>query len=67
MIGELYFISAIVAQLGLHFVVVGVVLRLCEGSWRKTRGELGSTRLLVGGGLMVLPFVCGLAWGLITR
>ncbi len=46
---------------GLPLVCVGLILRLCEYSWRKEPGSMGSTGLLVAGGLLCLPFAVWLA------
>lgn len=44
------------AAFGLPLVAVGVILRLCESSWGKRPGDLGSTGILTWGGLLSLPF-----------
>jgi hypothetical protein len=36
--------------LGLPVACVGLVLRLCEWSWHKPSGSMGSTRILAGYG-----------------
>ena len=46
----------VAATFGLPVLAVGVVLRLCEGSWGKEPGELGSGRFLLWGGLLCAPF-----------
>src|SRR5262249_30506329 len=58
-------IWGLVAVVGLVLVAVGVIVRLCEGSWGKARGELGSTGYLIAGALLFLPAACYLAAGLL--
>jgi len=36
--------------LGLPIACVGLILRLCEGSWQKPAGSMGSTAILAGYG-----------------
>jgi hypothetical protein len=55
----------VVATLGFPLAVIGVILRLCEGSWGKARGDLGSTWFLVVGSSLCLPLVVYLGLGLI--
>ena len=64
MIGGWVFVWGIVATLGLPLVAVGSVLRLCEASWGKRPGALGSTGVLAVGVLLCLPLICyfALAW-----
>ena len=38
--------------LGLPFACVALILRLCEWSWEKSAGELGSTSILAGYGVV---------------
>jgi hypothetical protein len=38
--------------LGLPVACVGLILRLCEWSWRKPSGSMGSTFILAGYGLV---------------
>jgi hypothetical protein len=38
--------------LGLPFSCVGLILLLCERSWRKPTGSMGSTFILAGYGLV---------------
>jgi hypothetical protein len=51
---------------GLPLLVIGAILRLCEGSWGKGRGEMGSTRFLIVGLLLSLPFVYYFAMALLS-
>jgi hypothetical protein len=37
---------------GLPFACVGLILRLCEWSWDKPSGSMGSTSILAGYGLV---------------
>ena len=39
----------------LPLACVGLILRMCESSWEKPRGSMGSTRILVVSGLLSLP------------
>ena len=40
----------------------GLIVRLCEKSWGKRKGGLGSTALLTAAGILCLPaFLLGLA------
>lgn len=55
MIGGWVIVAGILATLGLPILAVGIIVRLCEGSWGKKTGELGSTGFLIGGGLLSLP------------
>jgi hypothetical protein len=50
---------------GLPLGCVGLVVRLCEWSWEKPAGSMGSTRLLLGCGLLYLPVVAYLIWAVI--
>jgi hypothetical protein len=43
--------------LGLPLACVGVILRMCESSWEKPRGSMGSTWILAAAGLLCLPAV----------
>jgi hypothetical protein len=52
--------------LGLPFACVALILRLCEWSWHKPAGSMGSTSLLAGYGLvcalnLLLVFLVGAA------
>ncbi len=51
--------------LALPFACVAVILRLCEWSWRKPAGSMGSTKLMAGFGTICLAnllLVCLAAW-----
>jgi hypothetical protein len=66
MLGEtvgfwLIVLVALMLAFGLPVATVGVVLRLCEWSWPKPAGSLGSRGLLIAGGLLSLPAVLCLA------
>jgi hypothetical protein len=53
---------ALPAVLGLPLGCIGLILRLCEWSWEKPAGSMGSTRLLVGSGLLCAPVVAYPIW-----
>jgi hypothetical protein len=55
------------ATFGLPVLAVGVILRLCEGSWGKNPGELGSGRFLLWGCVLCLPLACYLVPELLAR
>jgi hypothetical protein len=63
----LLFLAGIATAFGLPVLAVGVILRLCEGSWGKEPGELGSGRFLLWGGLLCLPFAYLLGAWLLTK
>jgi hypothetical protein len=50
---------------GMVSFAVGVVLRLCESSWGKKGGEMGSYPFLLAGGVLSLPLVCLLVGSLV--
>jgi hypothetical protein len=56
---------AMPAVFGLPLGCVGLILRLCEWSWEKPTGSMGSTRILLAASLLCLPVAAYLAWGLI--
>ena len=58
----LLLVLALPATLGLPLGCVGLVLRLCEWSWGKEAGSMGSTWLLLVGGLPCAPAAAYLAW-----
>jgi hypothetical protein len=39
-------------MLGLPFACVALILRLCESSWQKPSGSMGSTSILAGYGMV---------------
>jgi hypothetical protein len=53
---------AVPAVFGVPLACVGVILRLCEWSWHKPAGSMGSLRLLVASALLVLPALLWLFW-----
>ncbi len=55
MIDGWIFVLCFIATFGLPLLAVGVILRLCEGSWGKKTGELGSVGFLALGLLLCLP------------
>jgi hypothetical protein len=50
------------AVFGLPLACVGAILRLCESSWQKPAGSMGSLRLLAAAGLLCLPVIAYLIW-----
>jgi len=54
-------IAALLAMFGLPLVAIGAILGLCEWSWPKPFGSLGSVRFLTAGGLLCLPLL--VLWG----
>jgi hypothetical protein len=51
--------------LGLPFACVGIILWMCERSWDKRAGSMGSCSLLAGFGVLCLVnilLVCAWAW-----
>jgi hypothetical protein len=53
------------ALFGLPLGCIGLVLRLCEWSWEKPAGSMGSTRLFLGSGLLCAPVVAYLIWAVL--
>lgn len=58
-----YLVLGFLALFGLPLICVGIILRLTEWSWGKTRGSHGATGYLAAGVLLVLPFVLLIAIG----
>jgi len=50
-----WILLGVLSAFGLPLVVVGVILWLCERSWEKPLGSMGSMRLLTVGLLLCLP------------
>jgi hypothetical protein len=50
----------------LALACVALVLRLCEWSWEKRAGSMGSTGLLLAAGVLCLPLVVCLLWAAVT-
>jgi hypothetical protein len=61
------FMFALPAVAGLPLGCIGLVLRLCEWSWQKPVGSMGSTRLLWVSGLLCSPVVAYLTWAVISN
>jgi hypothetical protein len=59
--GWLYVLYLVLPAFGLPLLAVGVVLGLCERSWRKRAGEFGSPWFLGVGLLLSLPVLLALA------
>jgi len=55
-------IFGLMAVFGLPLVAIGLILGLCEWSWPKPRGSLGSVRFLTAGGVLCLPLL--VYWGM---
>jgi ABC-type tungstate transport system substrate-binding protein len=53
----LYFAALIATPFGVPLLLVGLILRLCESSWGKKGGELGSRRVLLVGFVLCMPAV----------
>jgi hypothetical protein len=63
--GGSFFLLFLPTALGLPFACVGLILRLCEWSWGKPAGSMGSRSILTGFGVLCLAnilLVCALAW-----
>jgi hypothetical protein len=58
---------ALPTVLGLPLGCVGLIIRLCEWSWEKPAGSMGSTGLLLGSGLLCSPVVAYLIWAVICN
>jgi hypothetical protein len=59
-------LSGLLAVFGGPLVLVGLILRLCESSWGKPAGSMGSRRFLVAGGLLCAPAIAWLTLGLLA-
>jgi hypothetical protein len=56
--GELLWLLAILGTpFGVVLVAIGVILRLCESSWGKPAGGMGSRGLLLPGTLLCTPLI----------
>ena len=55
--GWLYVLYLLLPAVGLPVFAVGVILWLCERSWGKRAGDLGSFGLLIAGAVLCLPLV----------
>lgn len=55
MFAVVLFILILVGQLGLPLLAIGVILRLCEWSWDKKGGELGSSSMILVGVVLTMP------------
>ncbi len=51
----LWFAAGVVGLLGAVLLAVGLILFLCEGSWGKPAGSMGSRGMLAAGGVLCLP------------
>jgi hypothetical protein len=52
--------------IGEPLLAIGVILWLCEGSWGKVKGAMGSTGFIIAGILLLFPFAAYLVWGLLS-
>ena len=50
-----WFVAGVLAVFGAPLLAVGLILRLCEGSWGKSAGSMGSRGMLTVGGVLCLP------------
>lgn len=57
MAGSWLMIWGFFALFGTPLLLAGAILRLCEKSWQKKRGELGSNGFLLSGLALWLPAV----------
>jgi hypothetical protein len=65
MFGGWWLLWGLLATLGIPLAAVGAILWLCEWSWRKPTGGMGSLWLLGAGALLCLPLLLYLApWAL---
>lgn len=53
----LVFVTGLLLVFGIPLAAVGLILRLCEWSWQKPAGSLGSLGLLGAGALLCLPLL----------
>lgn len=61
MLGGWWLLCGLLATVGISLAAVGAVLWLCERSWQKPAGSMGS-RWLVGVGILLsLPLLLSLA------
>jgi hypothetical protein len=61
------FLGGVAAAFGLPLVLIGLIVLLCEMSWGKRMGNLGSFALLGGGGVLCLPVLLLAAMVLLDR
>ena len=57
-VGAAWLLLFLPMMIGLPVACVGIILRLCEWSWRKPTGSMGSTSLLAGYGLVCAGKFC---------
>lgn len=63
-------VSGLLATLGAPLVAVGIIIFLCERSWDKRLGEMGSVWLLGIGLSLCLPlliYLAAVAWDVVGR
>ena len=61
MVGGWGLLWGLLATFGIPLAVVGAILWLCEWSWQKPAGSMGSRWLLGAGVLLCLPLLLYLA------
>jgi hypothetical protein len=49
------FLAGVAAAFGLPHDLTGLIVLLCEQSWGKRTGEMGSVSFLAAGGILCLP------------
>jgi hypothetical protein len=53
----LWWLAVVGTPFGLVLGMVGIILRLCEGSWGKPTGSMGSRGLLLLAALLCIPVI----------
>jgi hypothetical protein len=61
------FLAGVAAAFGIPLVVMGLIVLVCEMSWGKRTGIMGSFALLGGGGVLCLPVLLLAAMVLLDR
>jgi hypothetical protein len=61
----LVLLLALPAVVGLPLACVGLIVLLCEWSWGKRAGDMGSTGLLLAAGFLCLPLRVYITWALV--
>jgi len=67
MVTILDLVFGLMAAFGLPLVATGLILGLCEWSWPKPVGRLGSLRFLAAGGLLCMPLLAYLGMYAVDR
>ena len=63
----LLWLGLVLAAFGLPLGCVGLILLLCERSWQKPAGAMGSIGMLLVASILCLPTVVVLLWALIDN